>query len=218
MQEPVAAERKDDGKEDQDARRQREKDLMHKRRDLDYARLSVQTSAIERQIRVMTGEQELAAAERAVQKARRELVLHQEEKAPRELEEQRIRLDYQIQRAEEAKEELAELEAMYQADEFAASTKEIVVKRGRRQLEMAERNLAVARAEFQFHQEHEAPEQVRDLTQKLKDAELGLEKARLEHGKMQTELGVQQRQADDRVRDLQVEIEELERKQAEGSK
>ena len=45
--------------------------------------------------------------------------------------------------AKEAEQELQQLEMMYQEDEFADKTKEIVLERGRRRLERSKRSLAI---------------------------------------------------------------------------
>lgn len=218
--EPVVAEAVKKGADEEavEKRRGLEKERMQKVRDIEYAKVSVQTSLIDRQIRTMSIEQELKNAELALGKARKDYEQHSKETAPRELEEQRMRLDQQTYRAEEAKDELAELEAMYEADEFAKATKELVIKRGRRQMEMADRGLAIARRELAEYEGHTMPERDRELRQKVADAELALAKARLESDKARLELDVAQRQADDKVKDLQTEIEEVEKKLAEAAK
>ena len=208
----------DKQKQEADEKRAKEKELANKRRDLDYAKIGLQTNAIERQMRTMTIEAQVHDAELELQKQKKELELHQKETAPREMEEHRISLDYQTHRAEESKEELAELEAMYKDDEFASKTKELVIKRGRRQAEMADRNLAVGRREFGVFENHTMPERERDLQKKVRDAEMALERARLEKQKAMMELDVQQRQTDDKVKDLELEIVELEKKLAEDKK
>jgi len=198
--------------------KQQKKDLAQKQRDLDYAKIGVQTTAIDRQVRVMTVESAVRHAQVELDKQKRELEQFLQKVKPREMEEHRIQLDMQTQRADEAKDELAELEAMYKDDEFARSTKELVVKRGRKQLEMANRSLAVGQQEFEHFEKHTLAERERELTQKVDDAERDLEKARLEHQKATMEVDVQQRQADDKVKDLQRDIAELEQKIKDGGK
>ena len=192
--------------------KQRQKDLQQKQRELEYAKVSVQTAAIDRQVRMMAVEAGVQKAQREIDKEKRELDLFLGKHRPRELEEHQISLDHQIHRAEEAKEELAELEAMYKEDEFARTTKELVIRRGRRSAEMADRSLAVARQEMELFEKTTLVERERDLRDKVKDAELELEKSRLEMEKAKLEVDVQQRQADDKVRDLQRDIEELQQK------
>jgi hypothetical protein len=216
---PATAEQDaDKQKQEADEKRAKEREIAHKRRDLEYAKIGLQTNEIERRMRTMSIEAQLHDAEVDLQKQRKELELHQKETAPRELEEHLITLDYQTHRAEESKEELAELESMYKDDEFASKTKELVIKRGRRQAEMADRNLAVGRREFEVFKSHTMPEREKDLQKKVRDAEMALEKSRMEKQKSMMELDVQQRQAMDKVKDLEEEIAELERKLAEGKK
>ena len=109
-------------KQEAEEKKAKEKELAHKRRDLDYAKIGLQTNEIDRRMRTMSIEAQLQDAELELQKQKKELELHQKETAPREMEEHRISLDYQIHRSEESKEELAELESMYKDDEFASKT------------------------------------------------------------------------------------------------
>ncbi len=198
--------------------KQRAKDLQQKQRDLDYAKIAVQTAGLDRQVRMMGAEASVQKSQRELDKEKRELELFLGKHRPRELEEHQISLDHQIHRAEEAKEELAELEAMYKEDEFARSTKELVIRRGRRNAEMADRSLAVARQEMELFEKTTLAERERALRDKVKDAELELEKSRLEMEKAKLEVDVQQRQADDKVKDLQRDIEELQQKIATEAK
>jgi hypothetical protein len=207
---PVAAKGDTDSVEDKVT--QLNKETRKKERELSYASASRGTSGLERQLRTMTCEAEVHSAELALVKAQTDLEQHLKETAPRELEEHRMRLDQQTYRAEEAKDELAELESMYEADEFAKATKELVIKRGRRQMEMADRGLAIARREFVEFESHTMPQQERELRQKLADAERAREKARLEIDKMRLEQELAARQEDDRTNDLQEEANELRQK------
>ena len=59
--------------------------------------------------------------------------------APAETTQAKISLDQARFSAEHAKDEHAELEAMYKADEFAEMTKKLMLKRSRRQMELADR-------------------------------------------------------------------------------
>lgn len=221
----TAAAAKDEGESKDDAKKaaaqkvkDAEKEWKHKVRDLEYAEISVRTTAIDRQIRTMGFEAELARAEKDVEKHKKNLEQHTKETAPRELEERKIGVDHNVYRAEEAKDELAELESMYKADEFAKATKELVIKRGRRGVEMADRSLAVARRELAELETHTMPQRERELRDQLADAERTLQKARLEADKARIELDVAQRQADDRVADLKQEVEDLVKKLDEAKK
>lgn len=195
----------------------REKELRAKKREVEYAHIGLETAAIERQVRTLTVENLLQSARIDLEKAKRELELFLESTKPHELEEHQIQLDSQTYRAEEAKDEQAELESMYKDDEFAKKTKELVLRRGRRQVELADRSLAAARKEFEVLEQHTLPERERELRRKVETAELDLKKADLEQRKAALELDVQKRQAEDKLKDLEQEVKELEQKIAKES-
>ena len=78
---------------------------------------------------------------------------------------------------QESVEELAELEQMYELDEFADTTKNLVVGRNRRQLELARERLEISRKEFAHLEVHELAEEQRSLAEKIETAEFELVQA-----------------------------------------
>lgn len=199
-----------------DERRQREKELRQKQRDLELARTELQVAEIDRTERTLTVERALAKTAAERDSAAMELQVFLDDVKPRRLEEQRIDLDQNTYRAEHQKDELGELTAMYEADEFARSTKELVLKRGRRDLEMAERRLAVAQKEMKHLEQIELPRRERELRQKLADAELEKKKSELGAEKAKLELEMAQRKASAKIADLEQDIAELQAKLAAG--
>ncbi len=195
-----------------------QKELRHKQRDLGYAEVEQQNAAIDRRLQQLGTEAALLRTADELAEARNELRDYQEKVQPRELEEKRISLDRSVHRADHAKDELAELTAMYEADEFAKATKELVLKRGRRELEMAERSLAVARQELEHHENVAVPKRVRELQRKVVDAERERKKAELEAEKQQREAELAARKAADRIAELRTEIDELGRKLEKAAK
>jgi hypothetical protein len=125
------------GREGQAARKQKQKELRQKERELEAARVEGQIQQIDRAMREAGVAASLRRTATELAKAKQDLELFLAEVKPRELEERRIGLDQSIYRADHSKDELGELVAMYQADEFAKTTKELVLKRGRRELESA---------------------------------------------------------------------------------
>jgi hypothetical protein len=103
---------------------------------------------------------------------------------------------------------------MYKADEFAKATKELVLKRGRRQMEQAERRLALAKREDSVWSTHTLPERERDLRQKVEDAEVEVQKQKFEAQKAEIEFAMADRKAADRLADLQEDIAEIQKKLA----
>jgi len=195
----------------------KEKELRNKKRELDYARLGLETAAIDRQVRSLVVEVGLSRARLDLDKAKKELDLFLTAHKPREVEEHKITIDAQTYRAEEAKDEQAELESMYKDDEFAKKTKELVLKRGKRQVELADRGLAVAKKEQEVFEQHTLPDRERDLRRKVDDGETEVKKTELEQRKAALELDVQKRQAEDKVHDLELDVKELEQKLAKES-
>ena len=206
--EPKAVDK--EAKEKADARKQKQKDLRHKQRDLTVARAELAIAALERQVRQW-------GVERTVSKAADELAQHQRDKEvflrdvkPREIEEHKIRLERSIHNAEHAKDEFDELQAMYAADEFAKTTKELVLKRGRREMEMAQRSLAVQQKEHAHFEQIELPKRERDLQHKIDDAAAEHRKAEAEAGKSKLEVELALQKEAHRLADLEQEIQELE--------
>jgi len=191
------------------ARKQKQKELRQKERELEAARVEGQIQQIDRAMREAGLAAQLRRTATELAKAKQDLELFLGEVKPRELEERRIGLDQSIYRADHSKDELGELVAMYQADEFAKTTKELVLKRGRRELESAERYLAVARAEFAHFEKVTQPQRERELRDKVVDAELERSKAEHEAEKAKLEVGLQVQKHEQRLADLAEEIADL---------
>ena len=191
------------------ARKQKQKELRQKEREVEAARVEGQIQQIDRSVREAGVAASLRRTATELTKAKQDLEVFLAEVKPRELEERRIGLDQSIYRADHSKDELGELVAMYQADEFAKTTKELVLKRGRRDLETAERYLAVARAEFAHFEKVTQPQRERELRDKVVDAELERNKAEQESEKAKLELALQAQKHEQRLADLAEDIAEL---------
>lgn len=193
------------------------RDLRSKERELGYLDADQRGSAIEREMRMQGAEHAVMAAQVELEKARHELEHFVSHVKPTEIEERRISFTSQTQYSEEAKDELAELESMYQADEFAKTTKELVLKRGRRKVELAERNLAIAARNLEVLEKQTLPRKEEDLKRKLADAERALQRATRDLEKTALELELAQRKSDDKRSDLVEEIAEMKAKLAKAS-
>lgn len=190
-------------------RAKKERELKQKERELARLAPKQQIAALERQAKLAVAETSRERAGEDLKVARAALAHFVEQTRPREIEEHRIRIDRSTHRADHAKDELGELTAMYEADEFAKATKELVLKRGRRSQEMADRDLAVAKQKFDAFQKFELPKRERELQRKVEDAERAVVKADLElkRVRMQHELAVLEEQ--DKRSDLEAEIERM---------
>lgn len=141
------------------------------------ARVGLVVAETKREHQLADAQAEIAEAQVELAAAERELQTFLERTAPQELEEARLSHDEAAYRAEEARAELAELEAMYKADQFAAMTKELVLQRGRRQLEVAERRLALSKAALATRQEVEQVGKRKELEAKVAESQRALAKA-----------------------------------------
>jgi hypothetical protein len=217
---PAAAESEQDPESaaatDQGDSRDLEREFRSKRRELSALTKERRANDIGREVAAISARQSLAGVERTLAKARRELEVFLEDVRPREVEEKEIGFAQQQQYAREAEAELAELRAMYEKDEFATTTKELVIDRGERKAEFARRRLGLAQRELRHFVEHTMAVKEQDLRQAVANAELDLQKARMEAEKGQIERELQVEREKIRVDDLEEELEEIRRKRREA--
>lgn len=204
-----APEGKDDAKAKAEAKKQKQKELRGKQRELAAAKVEQEIAAMDRTVRQLGVEAALAKTADDLTRARQDLESFTRDVRPRELAEKKLGLDQSTYRAEHSKDELGELTSMYEADEFARQTKELVLKRGRRDLEVAERNLALVRQESAFFEAVTMAQREQDLRRKVADAELERRKAEIDAEKSRREGELAMAKAQDRMSDLQEEIDEL---------
>lgn len=180
----------------------------------------------------MQNEFDLQQNKLGVEKARHELELAErklktfkEVSTPERLDRADLSLQYSRDSVVEARQELEQLEGMYKDDQFADKTKEIVLERGRRRLERAERSLALEdRAIATLKSETlpveliEQEDSVRDKREALKklvfDSEMETIDQRLSILSAEAELIRLEEDLEDTVRDLK----DFDRKAAEKAK
>ncbi len=167
---------------------------------------------MEAQSKVLSAKAALVMAEAEVAKTKTELHVWQRVQRPQELRARQEVVARQAYTAEEAKDELAELDATYQADEFAKTTKELVLKRSRRKLELAERELANARKDLELLKDHTHALKEKELVQKMTVAEADQQKAQLDLRKAEMDQGLQAKKAKDRREDLERDVKELQQR------
>ncbi len=194
-QEPVDAEEPESGESE-------EHESGSTARDLELARMELKIAEQTAQHAMGESREDVRAARESLHLAQMALKQFVEREAPRRLESAQISLDRARYDAEEAGDEFKELEAMYSADEFASMTKELVLKRGRRHMELAQRDLAVEEKDLEDLQQYELPRERRELEDEVKSAETGVTLA--EQSAATTEL--EQRLAVEQARD---EVEEV---------
>ena len=172
--------------------------------ELAMARLDLQLAEIETAARVRKAEAAAADAARAQEEAERALKVFLELERPRELADAQLDLDRADFRREGDQDELGELTAMYEAEEFAEMTKELVLKRGRKNLEFSQRALELERGKLELLRDETLPRKQREL-------ELELEQARRAVGAAEAELSAARIEAEKKLAGARQELVKLER-------
>jgi hypothetical protein len=172
--------------------------------ELSVARLELELAELGARSSTAEAERGVRQATLALSEAERDLAVFRETERPHAIAEAVLELDQADHRRETEHDELNELIAMYAAEDFAAMTKELVLKRGRKNLEFAERELELARAELDHLQNLTLPKKEREL-------EAALEKARGEHAQAEAELAKARLEATKSLAEARQEITVLER-------
>jgi hypothetical protein len=182
------------------------KKLSH---ELEMAQLELQVADLEVTIKSRGANAGVEKSTRALELAEAALKSFTGDVAPMELEQAKIRLDRSRHSADHAKDELAELKAMYKADEFAEMTKELVLKRGERRLELALRSLKVEERRLAHLQTSEHPRRKKELVGKVRDAKHALEKAQLENKKVGIEIRILKSKAVFKAEELERDLKDV---------
>ncbi|MBU0616414.1 MAG: hypothetical protein KKI02_01720 [Planctomycetes bacterium] len=148
-----------------------ERDMNAARHKLEKARLSLEHTKLHNAAA-------LAKAEAELDVTMRKLQTFNEQTAPSQTAWGELGLRGAEDRYQEAQEELEQLELMYNEDEFADQTKEIVLERGRRRLQRSQRDLELRRIDFATLQERTLPIERREHELRVVDKEEALKRAR----------------------------------------
>jgi hypothetical protein len=147
-----------------------ERDLNVAHQKLEKARMSMEQTRLRNEASVAKAEAELDLAVRR-------LGIFNEQNVPSRIAWGELGLQNAEDRFQEAQEELDQLELMYNEDEFADQTKEIVLERGRRRLQRSQRDLELRRVDFSTLQEQTLPVERREHELGVTDKEEGLKRA-----------------------------------------
>jgi len=165
-----AGDKERDGPEESTARLERE---------LERKRLDVSLAEAEAEETLKAAGHEVHTAQVAAQEAERELAHFVTVEGPLQLESTHLQFDRAKWSREENRQELDELEKMYQAEDLAELTKELVLQRGKMQLLFSERELKRREQELVQLKEYELPRKQRELELKLHKATEALRAARV---------------------------------------
>jgi len=178
-------------------------------RKLKLARARLEIKHLEEKAFVQSQENQVRFAEAAVAMAEAKLAKFREVDAPNKLASAELDLQTSRDRAQEAQDELAQIEIMYAEQDLDDLTAEFVVSRGRRSAERAQARIAIEETSFQALRERELPQEEAQL-------ELALDKARteLQNTSLEGEIGLQGKAV--AIEEAQDQIVKLEQELAEA--
>ena len=203
---PSAAQDEED--EDESAEDSARK-IAKKRHELAMAHLQRELDQLGNEEKLRAAHHRLRQAEQAVAEAESALAHFQQNEAPLARRREQLDVDGATGRRDDSQAELEELEAMYSEEEFAQSTKELVLRRGRRSLEHSNRRLAMATEELRHLVEVEQPKRVRELTQALEGKRSDLTAAGVAGQRAQLELAMGTQKTSFSIENLERELAEL---------
>ena len=206
----------DDLKKKREELDKQQRKLAKQERDLAVAQIKLEKTHLSHKHTDADNEVALAKAEAELALAQRQLEIFQERNAPAKIAWSQLSLTNAEDNAREAQEELEQLELMYNEDEFADQTKEIVIERGKRRLQSSQRDLELRRADFETLKEQTLPVEQRehemrvtDKHEALKNLRRSLETAALDRKIALINAEGEIIQAEQELQDTRAEIEKL---------
>ncbi|QDU84742.1 hypothetical protein Pla163_18560 [Planctomycetes bacterium Pla163] len=175
---------------------------------LEVAEREFEIATLEAEAKLSRSERRVADAERKVKDAELELAGFEVGRAI-QLDREQLSLDRGSNGVEQSEMELAELIAMYEEDDFATTTKELVILRGRMRLEFSRRGFELDQREHAHLVDHELARKHERAVQELDDARFELGLARHDHQVTQMEVGLS-------LRKQERELQELREKAGDG--
>jgi multidrug efflux pump subunit AcrA (membrane-fusion protein) len=174
---------------------------------------SRQRLAMQREEQALQARQSDAALERARLAARladQSLALHREYESAKALEMAELSLKMSMDGLRDSRDELAQLERMYQGTSLQTETKDIVLERARRSVERGEVYARHAARDHQVFREIRHPNETRRVEDQAKDAALALEAAALGDRLGEVRMMLDVAQAERSLRDLERRLADLE--------
>jgi len=162
-----------------------DKDLTALKFSLKMAQRKLEGTELSGTIGLMEAERSVESAQRAVADAEAELEKLTGYTAPRRVAQAELGLERSAGRLDDARAELQQIIQMYEGEEFAESSKELVINRSRRGVELSERSVELERQALKHLETVELPrdfeaaqDKVAGAQHKLRVAEMRLENER----------------------------------------
>jgi hypothetical protein len=183
---------------------------------LDDARLELKISRQECQAAERKQKDEITEAEYKLAKSKEALDVFQKTTKPLELDKLKLSWDRSVQNVEESKQELEELMAMYKKEDLATLTKELVLNRGKKRLDFANRNLEHDKVEAATTREVELPRKEHDLDLEVKKAENNLREERASRDKLADQNELKMKKAEREVDEAEKNLAKAKAKAAKA--
>ncbi len=209
-----APDRKAPAKDPQARRDALVKELGDLRHQVEVNAMKLEVAKLQAQIQSASADAALAKNGRESKASHDALAHFNDVVSPRRVTEARIGLDAASNRAEQAKDEHNELVAMYKQEEFAEMTKELVLKRSRHSLDLANRRLAVEAAKLKDLESVILPRERDALKGKATDADASLHRARLTARKTKLDNEISLKEASHKLASTRQSVKDTESKLA----
>jgi hypothetical protein len=191
-----------DDEENAEKLTKKERELACAQLDLDIARATVENDE-------RTCNNDVKQAEQDLKTARAELDHFTKVEKDTALRKAQLDVDKSEWSMEQKRQELHELETMYQQEEVATLTKELVLQRGKVALQQAEKDLALERDEMADLRDWDNPHKQEELSQKVEKNTRALEDARAKLARTTLESRLKVLKAEQAIAELQADIAKL---------
>ncbi len=152
--------------------------LRKKEQQLHYAELEREIEALNAAVAERASEESIEKAERELKNTQEALQHFQDVESPMKLSRSNLGLERATWNMEAQRQELHELEVMYQKEEIATLTKELVLQRGQKRLQFAKSDLEMRQKDNATLTDHELPKTLRERTVAVSNAMSDLRKAK----------------------------------------
>jgi hypothetical protein len=181
-------------------------DEVERKLKLAHARLEVKEMEQEAFVHEHGNNVRYAQADLAMAQAK--LAKFREVDAPGRVASEKLNLRTAMDRAQEAKDELAQIEIMYKDQDLDDLTAEFVVSRGRRSAERAQARIEIQEAAFNSLKERELPQEEKQLELAVDKAVTGLEKIEIDGKISEQGKAIATQEARDGLNKLEQELSE----------
>jgi len=192
--------------------------LRKKSRAVEYAKLQLEIARMDAENEERSVAKAVEAAERELAAAKSESEHFKKTAGPLELDERTLSVDRAKQNVVEAQQELEELETMYSQEDFAQTTKELVLTRGRARLAMSKRDLDLAERRAAALKDFEHKKRDKELGDRVTKAQSGLDDAKARAAKSEIERRLALMKAEHALDDAQRELAQAQKKDESAQK